>query len=384
MPSFSINGCIDFYNATGVCMSNFNVLVVDDSEFDRELCVHLLELMPEKPRCLQAESCKQARGIVANHHDIQCFILDLTLPDGQGSDLIAEFEKIYPDAAIIMLTGDAELKTAMDCIQLGADDYLIKGEFNAKNFHRTIQYALERRQAAKQRLELQEALFREKALNDVQQHVMTLVAHEFKTPLAIISGATQLLEASQEKTAVFSRQYNKIMQAISRLDGLMNNVLLLSKLEEDAQSALAGFLYNESVGNACVLAQESNENRITFIHAMPLLLSGKAELFEYALANLISNALKYSPVTEQVQIETIIGAKHVTCLISDKGGGFSADMLTCIGDRFMRGNHKLEVSGLGLGLFLAIRFAEYSGGAVYICSEEGVGTKAVLQWPLGE
>ncbi|MGH7892057.1 MAG: response regulator, partial [Thermodesulfobacteriota bacterium] len=104
-----------------------------------------------------------ARGIeVLGEDGIELVLLDLQLPDSEGLGSFAELHERYPVIPIIVLTGMSDESLALKAVQLGAQDYLIKGEVDVNQLKRSIKYALERQRDINNRKSIEKALFEEK------------------------------------------------------------------------------------------------------------------------------------------------------------------------------------------------------------------------------
>ncbi len=104
-----------------------------------------------------------ARGIeVLGEDGIDLVLLDLQLPDSEGLGSFAELHERYPVIPIIVLTGMSDESLALKAVQLGAQDYLIKGEVDVNQLKRSIKYALERQRDINNRKSIEKALFEEK------------------------------------------------------------------------------------------------------------------------------------------------------------------------------------------------------------------------------
>lgn len=365
-------------------------LVVDDSRLDREFCELLLkESQPEGTQIHFANGCKDALQVIEKDDVfLDCVLLDCNMPDGKGADIIKNIHEAYPKASVIMLTVENDLETAKKCLQLGADDYLIKGEYNAHLLSRSIEYAIERRRTKLKEHELSIALETERKLNEIQKEFICLVAHEFRTPLGIISSATQLLRAkANTEDALHTRQYAKIDKAINRLSGLMDNVLLLHRLETGTVLGVAENIKLVDLVEKMIdqFRNDAPDCRIRLnVEEEDLTIQGGGQLCEYCLHNLIENAIKYSPKESEITVSIKKDGEFADIFVQDQGSGIDEETMGKIGTRFVRGQDTLDQSGIGLGLFLALQFSHHSGGALYICSSKGEGTSVKLKWPLAE
>jgi two-component system sensor histidine kinase KdpD len=103
---------------------------------------------------------------------------------------------------------------------------------------------------------------------------------------------------------------------------------------------------------------------------------------ERVLANLLENALHYSPPSELVRVQVSVGASEVLVRVIDRGPGIAPGELERIFEPFQRGSRTADRRGAGLGLAIARGFAEANGGRVWAESREGQGATFVLALPL--
>jgi DNA-binding response OmpR family regulator len=119
-------------------------------------------------------------------------LLDLSLPDSQGIETVLRIQAAAPAIPIIVLTGLDDDNIALQAVRAGAQDYLVKGDINARSLVRAIRYASERKKSFEELSRLAHELTR--ALK-VKDEFLSVISHELKTPLIAIMGYAQLLEA---------------------------------------------------------------------------------------------------------------------------------------------------------------------------------------------
>lgn len=126
--------------------SRVRVLVIEDNPADADLLTEFLSASDPQNWCLVwVKSLKQ--GIEqAQDQLFDLVLLDLSLPDSFGLDTIVRFRAAYPDMPIVVLTGLDDEATGLEALRQGAQDYLVKGEFNDHLLKRVIYYGLERSQ----------------------------------------------------------------------------------------------------------------------------------------------------------------------------------------------------------------------------------------------
>src|ERR1700730_16205531 len=130
------------------------VLLVEDDDGDALLVEELLRDVDAPVAFLRARSLGQATTMVS---EAACVLLDLGLPDSQGLQGLRQLLRIEPEAAIVVLTGEANEHLGEQAVRAGAQDYLVKGEVARHMLHRVIRYAVERRRAEEAQRELRVA-----------------------------------------------------------------------------------------------------------------------------------------------------------------------------------------------------------------------------------
>jgi serine phosphatase RsbU (regulator of sigma subunit) len=127
------------------------VLLVEDDDGDALLVEELLQDVDAPVVVKRARSLGQATTLIS---DAACVLLDLGLPDSQGLQGLRQLLGIEPEAAIVVLTGQASEHLGEQAVRAGAQDYLVKGEVGGPMLHRVIRYAVERRRATEAQREL--------------------------------------------------------------------------------------------------------------------------------------------------------------------------------------------------------------------------------------
>lgn len=233
---------------------------------------------------------------------------------------------------------------------------------------------------------LSKALEREKELNGLQRQFISLVSHEFRTPLAIIDMTAQRMSRAGDKITPdrVARGTQKIRNAIVRLTDLMEGILSASRLEE-------GKIQFEPV--ACDLAdlmteicedyqQINTAHRLTLgLHDLPKQIEADAKLLRQAFSNLVSNAIKYSPEGTNVKVTASQSDGDILVSVRDQGVGIPADELGRLFERFFRASTSTGVSGTGIGLHLVKHVIDLHGGTIEVESEPDQGTAFIVRLP---
>jgi PAS domain S-box-containing protein len=140
--------------------TKLNILVVEDNEGDIILISEYLEEYFESPHITIARSFADALARLAhdNAGRFDVVLLDLSLPDKSGADLITDMSKVCPDCPLIVLSGFADLEFSIKSLAMGVSDYLVKDDITAQMLYKSLLYNLERSRTNR-RLKASEAKF---------------------------------------------------------------------------------------------------------------------------------------------------------------------------------------------------------------------------------
>ncbi len=217
---------------------------------------------------------------------------------------------------------------------------------------------------------LENALQTERQTLANQRQFVAMLSHEFRTPMAIIDATAQRLDmVLRNSQPELVPRIDKIRRAVARQLNLLENCLAEDRL---LASELA--LHLERVDMREFLVRNYGEDGLQASARIQLELPADAQwvecdrhLFDVALSNLVSNALKYSPndnpITIRLLAHTVNGATdHIVIQVADSGRGVPPEERERIFVKFMRGEGNQSTSGAGLGLYLARELARRHGG----------------------
>ena len=206
-----------------------------------------------------------------------------------------------------------------------------------------------------------------------------VASHELKTPLTSLKAYTQLLEMTiQEENIKDSKVYiKKTNTFINRLDELISDLLDVSKIQAGKlQYNMSKFNFDELVKESidCIKQTHSSHKIILKGKAGRIINADKARL-EQVFTNFLSNAIKYSPKSDKVNVDILADDNGITVAVKDYGIGISCEKIDHVFKRFYRVegmSHKFQ--GLGLGLYISTQIVERHGGRCWVDSEEGKGS----------
>jgi len=232
-------------------------------------------------------------------------------------------------------------------------------------------------------------LTRQKRLERIRKDFVANVSHELKTPVTSIQGFVETLKDGAIDDPAAARRFLDILdQQSNRLKAIIDDLLTLSWLEQgDAcpikreDTRIADLLDN--VRNLCALQAASRETQLLFDVDAALTYPVNPGLIEQAIANLVFNAVKYSPPQAKVSIRAWVEDGRLVCTVEDNGIGIPQKDLKHIFERFYRVDkgRSREMGGTGLGLSIVRHIALVHGGTVSVNSVEGSGSVFRLEIP---
>lgn len=199
----------------------------------------------------------------------------------------------------------------------------------------------------------------------LQTDFVSNVSHEFKTPINAIEGYATLLQ--EEDAAGQKLCTEKILLNTRRLSRLVGNILLLSKVDNQAIKAReTTFRLDEQIRQSIVLLEPAWEKKdIEFeVQLQRIEYSGCESMLIHVWDNLLANAIKFSPQGGFIGIELSYREEKVVFTVEDRGNGIPEESLAHIFDRFYQSETSHQEEGSGLGLALVKQIVTASGGTV--------------------
>jgi signal transduction histidine kinase len=379
--------------------STIRVLLIEDNLAEARLLQEILQVPKFKQFHLRhvkrlAEALAQLQQ---NHFD--AILLDLTLPDSQGLASLPPLLHQAPSLPIVVLTNTNDDDLAIAAVRQGAEDYLVKRQVNAELLARSLCYAIERKQVSETLRKVNEALamqvqertaelMKAKELNQLKSEFVSILSHDFRSPLNSILLSTGLLQNSQDQLTEERRltHFQLIRSAITNMAHLLDEVSLIGKADSgQLQCQLT------PLDLAAFCRQLFDELRLSSDENYEFLFSQQGELpqalwdenfLRHILHNLLSNAIKYSPRGGLVQFDLIAQETTLTIQVQDQGIGVPREDQPRLFEPFYRARNVDNIPGTGLGLAIARKCVEAHGGQISVQSEVGVGTTFVVRLPI--
>lgn len=354
------------------------VLLVEDNEYDQMAFRRMA-----KQRDLPYEISTAATGseglVKLEGAVFDVVLLDFLLIDMDGLEFLKEMKEKGIDTPVIFLTGQGSEKVAVAAMKLGASDYLTKMSdlSHLAQLPNNVNQAIEQHKLRKEREQIEQ----------MRSDFIAMLTHDLKNPLSTIISAAEFLSQAEGFEERQKRMVTLIEGASKDMLGLVENFLLVSKLE-------AGKLEQsrEPVNLNDVLLRVFNMNKLHAenkgVHLelelapqLPLVQCNPTQMFR-VFTNLVGNALKFTPAGKEVRILSQIEDKAITVTVQDQGSGIAPDLLPYIFDKYKRSTSDENPKGIGLGLYIVKTLVEALEGRVQVQSELGKGTTFTIRLPL--
>lgn len=230
------------------------------------------------------------------------------------------------------------------------------------------------------------ALAKERELNELKSRFVSMISHEFRTPLTTIQSATELLEYYSWSEEEKQERFQQIYTSVQHMTQLLEDVLLIGKVEAGKLSLkpevfdLSKFCQN-LVNNLQMTLGSRHQILLTIVgHPKPAYLDPK--LIQQVLNNLLLNAIKYTPMCRFIQLRLEYQIEQVVLQVIDDGIGIPDNDQKHIFEAFYRATNVDTIQGTGLGLAIVKRCVDLHGGQISLKSTVNVGTTFTVVLPL--
>ena len=252
-----------------------------------------------------------------------------------------------------------------------------------KNYTQQLENTVEERTQ-----QLREALKAEKKLNELKTKFLSLVSHEFKTPLTSILTSTSLLTKYTETHQQDKRDkhISTIKSKVKYLDNILTDFLSIERLElGKVNYTMSSFplskLINEVVYDSNTLLKEGQ--RIRYPENVDgIMVEFDEKIMGLALSNLMHNAIKYSPEDTDIELNVSSEKERLRIDIIDQGFGIPPEDQPFIFDRYFRASNVLTFQGTGIGLNIVRQHMHNLNANVTFKSELGKGSTFTLYIPM--
>jgi signal transduction histidine kinase len=357
------------------------VLVVDD---DVDLAESLQEILQSRGYTAAIAHSIVGATSAANALNPHVAIIDVNLGRENGLTLITTLKDAFPGILCVVITARGEVEHAVEALRRGAFDYLLKPLHPLET--------LSRLEKCFDKIALQQRAERAEAQSEAKSAFLATISHELRTPLNAIIGFAGLME-DQRFGPLGAPRYREYVTDIKNsgehLLGLINNILDLSRAEAGKLHLQEDVVDVAEVAEVCVRqmqlrAAESGLRLELALPASPLMLLGDASKLRQILFNLLSNALKFTPVEGHVLLKIEYASDGgINLVVKDSGVGMSPADIPLAMQPFTQLDNRLarRYEGTGLGLPLTRSLVELHGGSLRLESALSEGTTVTVAFP---
>jgi two-component system NtrC family sensor kinase len=344
-------------------------------------------------------------------------LLDLNLPDSMGLDTLQDVLATETNAAIIIMTGTNDEDLAAKALQLGAQDYLIKGQSSNTLISKSIRYALERKQFHGQLQRSQSQMLQSEKMASIGQ-LAAGVAHEINNPMGFITSNLHSLQKyisrltdfmELQAAALASHPDDKLQAEIAA----QRKKMKIDYIKEDVQDLVAESLnggqrvieivkglrsfsrtdqqkyekasLNDIITDTVKIVWNELKYKTTLhqdLAELPMVPCFPHQLGQ-VIMNLLVNAAQAIDDHGEITITTSGDQEQVRISISDTGSGIPADKISNIFDPFFTTKEVGKGTGLGLSIAYDIITNKHHG-TLEVQSEVGTGTTFTITLPVHE
>ncbi len=339
-----------------------SALIADD---DQALCASLRDVLEAKGHRVAVAHTGAEALASCSRESPDALLLDISLPDISGLELISQVEKLRPEVEILVITGHASESSAIRAVSRATIGYMVK-PLDLDRLLAILEGIARRKALARENRRLLESLERKNA--ELERYAYT-VSHDLKSPLVTITGFLGLARGSAEKGDFeqLDADLGRIQEAAERMQELLSELLELSRIGRvvnPPEDVDLGVLVREAVALVSPLAHEQHAE-ISISDDLPVVRGDRIRLLE-VYQNLLENAVKFMGDQPRPRIE--VGARRnggdVVLYVEDNGVGVAPDARERVFGLFDKVDR--DSGGSGIGLALVRRIVEVHGGTIWI------------------
>ncbi len=343
------------------------VLLIEDNPGDVRLVQELLKEAGGNFVVRTVERLESGLALLASEK-IDAVLLDLNLPDSHGLDTLTRLRAQFSNLPVVIMTGSHDEALGIKSVQLGAQDYLVKGQVDGRLLWRVLTYAIERKEM-EQRFAVQERLA-------FLGKMAGTIAHEVRNPLATVDTSAYYLEKTLGDAGGKTKEHlQRMRRGVNRAASIIEKLLEMSRMRhpELRPIELSAFVADTILAAKVPLSIQviSNGREKTRVMA-------DHEQLRMALGNILRNAIEAMPEGGTLRVDVREADDQAEVLVKDTGTGISPETF----------NHLFEPlfttkpGGVGFGLALARTIIERHGGTIEAKSGHGKGATFVIHLPL--
>jgi signal transduction histidine kinase len=356
-------------------MSTPRILIVDDEPSNIQVLIAILQ---RDYTLTVANSGAKALNMAMRYPHPNLILLDIMMPDITGYEVCQQLKE-NPEThsiPIVFVTALAEIGNEAKGFELGAVDYITK-PISPTIVRARVKSHLRMEHLTQQLQEQNQSL---KSSLQMRKDLAHMIVHDLRNPLSSILLGCSLLKMKGQNLNDY--QINKIDQISSEaksLDGLIDTILVAAKLEADKLILHCESMSLNTLGDSVLKRFQdiANHRQISLIGEWadpdPIVASDQS-LMRRVFENLISNALKFSPVGSQIYLKTAYTEdQDFVVEVTDEGSGVPADKRDAIFEPYETAKVLEQASQLGLGLAFCKMVIQSHGGRIEVADNQSGG-----------
>ncbi len=361
------------------------ILVVEDEEIIRKLFQQSFRHWGYR-----VDTAENGKIALEKFHQEEYHILvtDLNMPEMNGLDLLSRVKDKWPYVEVVVVTGFATVENALGAMKKGAYDFILK-PVNLEYVQFTIDKCAQKILAQAENAELRQVNQKLRHLNELKDKFLYITNHEIRTPLTIIKGYLEILEAMvesddpdvEETVQVLKETTEELVDIVERMHMLGD--LEKASLEGREEVFDVKKLMTRIYRSVFRLYESRHIDLRVLVDKGPLYVKTDPRQLNFVFLELLQNALKFSPDGSKVEARLEKKGADLYYTVKDNGIGIPFEKQDTIFEKFYEvqdsTNHKTSRSdflggGLGIGLSLVKEIVQSMQGKILVNSEPGTGS----------
>lgn len=371
------------------CHLKGNILIIDDTPDNLRLLSAVLQQEGYEVRSALTPGAA-FMAIEALIPDL--ILLDIRMPEMDGYQICQALKQDdrYCQIPVIFLSAYNSVTDKVRAFEVGGIDYITKPFQSLEVLSRIhVHLSLRRSQKALEisNAQIADLLNKERESNRVRSEFISMISHDFRTPLSTIQGFASLFKSSLGELPEDQQFYflDKIEKSVDSVLELLDQFLLINKLEQEKLSvSFSEFdlyeFFSDLIENFQIAYAHSHTVKFITTEQNYKIISDP-KILRSILDNLISNAIKYSPEGGEVHLLLDSSSNYICFQVQDQGIGIPLENQDQLFEPFYRADNTGNIQGTGLGLAIVKTSVEILGGKIQVESTPGVGTTFIISLP---
>ena len=359
------------------------ILLVEDDAVDAERMRRWLTDLPSVANQTVHWARTLAEALeVLRHHTPSVVLADLTLPDARDVETVSILVKHAPLSPLIVQTGIDDERTPIRALELGAQDYLVKGSMTKDLLDRSLRYAITRQRT---QANLNQTAAKLEQTDGDLDDFSYVVAHDLRAPVRTARlFADRLLTQLPADNELAMEFGERLDVALKRVDGMIVSMLDYSELRGASPEPVAVPLAR-TIEQACSSVKADileHNTQITIDIDENLRVMADSDLLIRVAVNLLANAMKFQRPDVALRLSVKAEADDGTVAVRFVDNGIGVPQADA--ERVFRILERLDpasTSGQGFGLAICRRIIKGFGGSIQIVAQDGPGTTFEIQLP---